>query len=74
MNQEAEALAKKRFMILTLVRLMGIPFVIAGLLNLKGQFVPEFAPWLGVALLLNGIVDIMVIPPMLARKWKSPGA
>lgn len=72
MMEDAEALAKKRFMILSGVRLLGIPFVVAGLLNMTGQLLPDLAPWLGIALLLNGIVDIMIIPPMLARKWKSP--
>jgi hypothetical protein len=74
MNDATEALAKKRFMIMSLVRLMGIPFVVGGLMNMTGKLLPEFSPWLGVVLLLIGILDIMVIPPILARKWKSPDA
>lgn len=74
MNDAAEALAKKRFMIMSLVRLIVIPFVVGGLMNMTEKLLPEFSPWLGVVLLLIGILDIMVIPSMLARKWKSPDA
>lgn len=69
-----EDLAKRRFMILSLIRLMGVMFVFSGIANIAGKLFPALSPWLGYVLLINGIVDFFIIPRILVRKWRTPDA
>jgi hypothetical protein len=63
--------AKARFMQLNLVRLMGLAFVMAGMANVAGKLMPEFTPWLGGILLLNGLFDFFILPNLLRKRWKK---
>jgi len=61
--------AQGRFILLHLARLAGVALVVCGLLVLEGQIaLPRAAGW---ALLAAGIVDVFVVPQLLARKWRS---
>ena len=71
MNSD-ETLAKRRFMILNLVRLVAIGIVVAGIANLGGKFLPDMTPWLGYILLVIGAVDYFVAPAFLKRQWRTP--
>jgi ABC-type uncharacterized transport system permease subunit len=69
-----EDLAKRRFLIISLIRLMGVLFVFSGIANIAGKLFPDFSPVLGYFLLINGIADFFIIPRILVRKWRTPDA
>jgi hypothetical protein len=39
--------------------------------NLAEKLMPEFAPWLGLILLLIGLFDFFVLPNILRKRWKK---
>ena len=65
-----EALAKKRFLAISLVRLSGGVFLTLGLFILGGKF--DLPPAAGWAFTVIGLIDLLVAPVFLARKWKTP--
>ncbi len=66
---EEEALARRRFATLSLIRLGGAASLTLGLLAMGGKIVvPQVA---GIVLVLLGLAGFLVIPRSLARKWKS---
>ena len=69
MNEE---LAKKRFMILNLVRFSALAFIFAGAANIGGKLLPELTPTLGYILLVIGAVDFFMAPVLLKRMWRTP--
>jgi hypothetical protein len=69
MNEE---LAKKRFMILNLVRFSALAFIFAGAANIGGKLMPELMPMLGYVLLVIGAVDFFLAPVLLKRMWRTP--
>ncbi|MEK6637414.1 MAG: hypothetical protein AABY88_04945 [Pseudomonadota bacterium] len=69
MNEE---LAKKRFMILNLVRFSALAFIFAGAANIGGKLLPELMPTLGYVLLVIGAVDFFLAPVLLKRLWRTP--
>ena len=71
---EAEELARKRFMILNLVRFGSIALIFAGLANIAGKLLPGLSPFLGYVLLVAGAVDFFLAPVLLKRAWRSPDA
>jgi hypothetical protein len=65
-----EALAKRRFLAISLIRLSGGAFLTLGLVILGGKLdMPSAAGW---AFTVVGFVDLLVAPVFLARKWKTP--
>jgi hypothetical protein len=73
--EEKEKLARQRFTMLNFVRFLGVAFAFAGAANIGGKWLPEFAPWLGYFLLINGIADVFLIPALLKKNWaKSDGS
>ncbi len=62
--------ARNRWLILGLTRLAGVGMVITGLLVTQGAILWPIE--LGYALVLIGIVDVFVVPQVLARRWRSP--
>ncbi|WP_226019134.1 hypothetical protein [Novosphingobium sp. FKTRR1] len=66
--------ARGRFAVLQLVRLSGALLALLGAMIAGGKVgwlagVPEGA---GYALLAVGLADFFALPPLLARRWKSP--
>ena len=62
--------ARARFFIIALVRWSGVALVMLGLLVVRRRIdLPAVA---GYGLLLVGIVDALIVPTLLARRWKSP--
>ena len=61
----------RRFAMINLMRLSGVAFVIVGLLIVNG--VIDLAPAAGYVFLVIGLLDIFVVPQVLARKWRTPG-
>jgi hypothetical protein len=75
MTGAADALAKKRFFAITLMRLMGALLILAGFVLIRGVVVLAGQPadrWIGVAVVLVGVFDFAVMPRILARRWRSP--
>ena len=65
-----EDLAGKRFVVLGAVRMAGLGTAIAGLAIIAGKLpLPVEA---GYALFAVGVIEAMIVPVLLARKWKSP--
>lgn len=71
---DAEELARKRFMILNLVRFGAIAFVFAGAANVGGKLLPGYSPGLGYILLVAGALDFFLAPVLLKRGWRNPDA
>jgi hypothetical protein len=67
-----EEQAKKRFMILNLVRFSALAFIFAGAANIGGKLLPELMPMLGYVLLVIGAVDFFLAPVLLKRMWRTP--
>jgi drug/metabolite transporter (DMT)-like permease len=75
MTQTDDALAKKRFVALSSMRIMGAILVLAGFVLIRGGFELAGQPtdrWIGVAVVLVGAFDFAVMPKILARRWRSP--
>lgn len=64
--------AVARFAIINAVRLMGVACVLVGILIANGQLFAGAPLWIGYLLLANGLIDVFVIPLILARKWRTP--
>lgn len=71
---EAEALAKKRYMALSMIRLFAALMVIVGLACATDRVDIPGAHLIGAILILFGMVDFFVMPMILAKRWKSPDA
>lgn len=66
----ADNRARGRFLVISVLRLSGVAMVMAALLILNGVLpLPEIAGWIGLAI---GLVDIFVVPQLLARAWRTP--
>ena len=75
MTPADDALAKKRFLALNLMRIMGALLVFVGFVLIRGGFELAGQPtdrWIGVAVVLIGAFDFAVMPKILARRWRSP--
>ena len=62
--------AKRRFLVIQAVRGAGVAMILIGLLILRGEI--AWHPALGWVLLANGLLDVFLIPLVLARRWRSP--
>ena len=69
MNDD-EGMVMQRFVMLNLVRLSATALTVVGLLIIAGKIdVPKPA---GAAFAIFGLLELLLLPPFLARKWKSP--
>jgi membrane protein YdbS with pleckstrin-like domain len=66
----SDDVARNRFIIINLVRLSGVVMVLASMLILANAIEGSYA--FGYVLLAAGLVDIFVVPQLLARKWRTP--
>ena len=64
--------AASRFVAMNVTRLLGAAFVIVGMLLATGRILPQIPHWVGYILIANGLVDIFIIPAVMARKWRTP--
>ena len=71
MTPEEETKAQYRFLVLNIVRITGAIMLVLGLAIItRGVFdLPKAA---GYVLFVVGIIDFMLVPLLLAKKWKSP--
>ena len=71
---EQDALAKKRFMALNLERISGVVMIFIGLLFALDKIDVPQPPrrMIGMFLLVIGVIDVFIVPRMLAARWRSP--
>ena len=62
--------ARARFVIIQLSRISGVALAWFGLMIIGGKF--DLPPVAGVLFALVGTVDAMILPLLLARRWKTP--
>ena len=64
--------ARARFAVIQLLRIAGVALVVFALLVIAGRFaLPRAAGYVALGF---GLVDVFVVPLLLARHWKSPDA
>ena len=69
-NPVSENVARGRWMAINVTRLAGVTMVIVGIMGLRGVIeYPAVAGWILVGV---GLLDIFLVPQILARKWRSP--
>ena len=62
--------ARNRWITIQLVRLFGVACIVGGLAIGANKL--QMPLWLGYVLIINGMIDVFVIPRLLVRKWRSP--
>lgn len=62
--------AKARFFVIQALRWSGVALVMIGLLIIIGRI--DLPKLVGQILTLVGLVDALIMPSVLARRWKSP--
>jgi hypothetical protein len=62
--------ARGRWLAITVTRIAGVVMVVVGIFGLQG--VIEYPDIAAYVLIGVGLVDIFVIPQLMARKWRSP--
>lgn len=62
--------ARDRWAIISIVRLAGVALVLAGALVVR-QII-EWPKEAGYVLIVAGLVDVYLVPQLLARKWRTP--
>ena len=69
-NGPAPDPARARFLIIQLVRFSGVALTVLGVAVIAGKIaLPEVA---GYGFVVAGVLDALVVPPILARKWRTP--
>lgn len=69
-NPVSEDVARARWMAINAVRIAGVAMVVVGILGL--QDVLEYPDIAGYVLVGVGLLDIFLVPQVMARKWRSP--
>ncbi|KPL69620.1 hypothetical protein SZ64_16880 [Erythrobacter sp. SG61-1L] len=62
--------ARDRWATISIVRLVGVAMVLAGALVVR-QII-EWPKEAGYALIVVGLIDVYLVPQILARKWRTP--
>lgn len=66
-----EATAKRRLLMLTLVRLLGIVCVGAGLIIWNNGSLGGLSTAAGGILIIMGVVNTTLLPKMMLRSWRT---
>ncbi|MFM5917363.1 MAG: hypothetical protein ACKOOL_07510 [Novosphingobium sp.] len=67
-----ESVARQRFFMLSVIRLLSTAVVVAGLLMLAGKI--DVPRPVGAAFAIFGLLELVFLPRFLAAKWKTPDA
>ena len=66
----SDEVARGRWMVINLLRIGGVAMVVAGMLGTRQVIpIPAIAAY---ALIAIGLLDIFLVPLLLARKWRTP--
>ena len=71
MTAEDEKKAQQRFLVLNLVRITGAIILVVGLAVI-GNGLFGWPKAVGYLLFLVGVADFLLVPLLLAKRWKSP--
>ena len=61
--------AKLGFMVLQFMRMSGVAFAVVGAGIMVGKI--HLPPQIGLGLAVFGVIESLVLPALLAHKWKS---
>ncbi|API60704.1 hypothetical protein BSL82_16570 [Tardibacter chloracetimidivorans] len=65
--------ARNRYLVIQIVRMAGIAMVLLGILIWKGDLItPGGDAMIGAPITILGLIDVLIIPQLLARMWRSP--
>lgn len=65
--------ARARFFAIQLARLGGVVLVLLGMAVWRGDLLAEGGvPLVGGVLILLGMVELALVPKVLARRWRTP--
>ena len=70
LQPDSEETARRRWLVIGAARLAGMAMAIVGLVIVAGGI--EQPHWIGYLLLGFGLLDMFLVPQILARKWRSP--
>lgn len=71
--EDREQLARTRYQILQLVRFVGVLLMILGMWIGAGDILREGGwPLIGVPLAVIGAFEALVLPMLLAKRWRTP--
>ncbi len=65
-----EDLAKKRFFTLTMIRFGGVISAFIGIAFIAKRWI-EPADVIGGLFLANALIDVLIVPAILIRRWRS---
>ena len=66
----SDEVARNRWLVINVLRLGGVAMVIAGMLGTRQVIaMPVAAAYVLIAV---GLLDIFLVPLLLARKWRTP--
>lgn len=68
---ESDAAARHFFQI-NFTRILGVAFVVFGMLVATDRVLPQWPNWIGYLSIANGLVDVFVLPAIMTRKWRTP--
>ncbi len=68
-----EALAKQRFIILAALRFGGVALAFTGISIVMKRWI-EPADIIGTALIAIGAFEVLVLPILLVKRWRTPPA
>jgi hypothetical protein len=69
--EQQEELARKRFTVLTLLRLSGVVLMLLGMGIIASQAIQP-SDVIGGILFVVGMLDSLILPRILIRKWRTP--
>jgi hypothetical protein len=68
-DRVSDDVARGRWMAITVTRIAGVVMVVVGIFGLQRVIdLPEIAAY---GLIVIGLLDVFLIPQLLARKWRS---
>lgn len=73
-SEEREEQARKRFIILNILRFSGAIVVMMGLAISAGRLFPDFPPLLGYLFLILGMIEFFLMPILLKKSWNREDA
>lgn len=70
-QQEQDNLARQRFIILTVLRALGVALMLLGM-GIIGSRLVEPSDVIGSIIFAVGFLDSLIVPRLLIRKWRTP--
>jgi hypothetical protein len=66
---DKEQLARQRFMLLNIMRFMGVGIVLLAVIFISGRIFPAVPDTAGYVLLVVGMIDFFLMPAVLKKGW-----